>query len=88
MMQFLPYRTTLFLLLTTFCRSAFGGEAADDVAFFENKIRPVLVKHCYECHSADAKELGGKLLLDQSRRRCARAASRGRPSSPVSRTKA
>lgn len=32
--------------------------------FFENKIRPVLVKHCYECHAADAKELGGKLLLD------------------------
>ncbi len=24
----------------------------------------MLVKHCYECHSADAKELGGKLLLD------------------------
>jgi len=33
-------------------------------AFFESKIRPVLVKHCYECHSADAKKLGGKLLLD------------------------
>ncbi|MCB1208778.1 MAG: DUF1549 domain-containing protein, partial [Verrucomicrobiales bacterium] len=32
--------------------------------FFESKIRPVLVKQCYECHSADAKKLGGKLLLD------------------------
>jgi hypothetical protein len=41
--------------------------AADDkagIAFFESKIRPVLVKHCYECHSKDAKKLGGKLLLD------------------------
>jgi hypothetical protein len=39
---------------------------ADDAAveFFEKKIRPVLVKHCYECHSANAKKLGGGLLLD------------------------
>ena len=36
----------------------------DDLAFFENKIRPVLVEHCYECHSADSEELGGKLRLD------------------------
>jgi hypothetical protein len=33
-------------------------------AFFENKIRPVLVNHCYECHAVDAKKVGGKLLLD------------------------
>jgi hypothetical protein len=38
--------------------------APEDVTFFENRIRPVLVKHCYECHSKDSKELGGKLLLD------------------------
>ena len=30
--------------------------------YFENKIRPVLVEHCYECHAPDAKKLGGKLL--------------------------
>ena len=35
-----------------------------DRAYFENKIRPLLVKHCYECHSADSKKLGGKLRLD------------------------
>ncbi|TWT93864.1 PSD1 and planctomycete cytochrome C domain-containing protein [Stieleria varia] len=35
-----------------------------DVAFFETRIRPVLVQHCYECHSQNAKELGGSLLLD------------------------
>ena len=33
-------------------------------SFFETKIRPVLVKQCYECHSVNAKKLGGKLLLD------------------------
>ena len=32
--------------------------------FFENKIRPVLVKHCYQCHSSDAGDLGGGLALD------------------------
>jgi len=32
--------------------------------FFEKKIRPVLVEHCYRCHSADAKEIGGGLRLD------------------------
>ncbi len=33
-------------------------------AFFESKIRPVLVKQCYECHAVGAKKIGGKLLLD------------------------
>ncbi len=32
--------------------------------FFEKKIRPVLAKECYECHSADAKKLKGGLYLD------------------------
>ncbi len=32
--------------------------------FFENKIRPVLVEHCQECHAPDAKKIGGRLLLD------------------------
>jgi hypothetical protein len=32
--------------------------------FFETKIRPVLVEHCYNCHSADSKNLKGGLLLD------------------------
>ncbi len=33
-------------------------------AFFEAKIRPVLVEHCYECHSAEAGKSKGGLLLD------------------------
>jgi hypothetical protein len=32
--------------------------------FFEQKIRPVLVKHCYECHSAESKNVKGGLRLD------------------------
>ena len=32
--------------------------------FFESKIRPVLVKHCYECHAADSKTIRGRLRVD------------------------
>ena len=34
------------------------------LAFFESKIRPVLVEHCYRCHSVEADESKGGLLLD------------------------
>jgi len=75
---------------------AFGSLAAsraeelakDQVEFFEKKIRPVLVEHCYECHSAQSDKLKGKLLLDNREaslkggrkrpRGCAREA-RGKP---------
>lgn len=36
----------------------------EQIAFFEKKIRPVLVQHCYQCHSAKAKKVQGGLLLD------------------------
>lgn len=60
------HRSVLLLLLFVFSNVARGdGSIADDrLAFFEKKIRPVLVEHCYQCHSADAEEVGGKLLLD------------------------
>lgn len=34
------------------------------VEFFEQKIRPVLIEHCYQCHSSTAKSVKGELLLD------------------------
>jgi hypothetical protein len=37
---------------------------AAGIEFFEKEIRPLLVRHCYECHAADADEIGGKLLVD------------------------
>lgn len=39
---------------------------ADDagVDFFEKKVRPILVEHCYKCHSAQSKEIKGGLQLD------------------------
>ena len=50
---------TSLVLATTPLRADEAG-----IEFFEKEIRPLLVKHCYECHSAEAKEIGGKLLLD------------------------
>lgn len=32
--------------------------------FFENRIRPILVEHCYECHAETADDVMGSLLLD------------------------
>ena len=37
---------------------------ASQAEFFENKVRPVLSKHCYKCHSAEATKVKGGLLLD------------------------
>ena len=34
------------------------------LTFFETKIRPVLVAHCYECHASDSKIVQGGLRLD------------------------
>jgi hypothetical protein len=39
----------------------------EQIAFFETKIRPVLAKHCYQCHSAEALRTGklkASLLVD------------------------
>ena len=35
-----------------------------DIAFFEKNIRPVLIKSCYECHSAEAEKLKAGFALD------------------------
>nr|MDH4453529.1 DUF1549 domain-containing protein [Verrucomicrobiota bacterium] len=35
-----------------------------DLAFFEKNIRPVLIKSCYECHSAEADKLKAGFALD------------------------
>src|SRR5688572_7121008 len=38
--------------------------APEAIDFFEQRIRPILVEHCYECHGPEAKEPGGGLRLD------------------------
>lgn len=40
-----------------------SGQEAEKVHFFEQNIRPLLIEHCYECHSEEHKIKGG-LRLD------------------------
>ncbi len=51
------------LLAVCLLTVAGGAHAGTDLEFFENNIRPLLVKRCYECHSADEKIKAG-LQLD------------------------
>jgi hypothetical protein len=46
--------------------SAAPGTApsAEDIAFFEKKVRPILVRRCQDCHSTRTKKKRGGLLLD------------------------
>jgi hypothetical protein len=50
--------------------------SAQDLQFFETKIRPVLVRQCYSCHSAEGDKPGGGLLVD-SRTGLRRGGDRG-----------
>ncbi|MCA9135893.1 MAG: DUF1553 domain-containing protein [Planctomycetales bacterium] len=66
-MNLIRLLAALFVLLLTIN----GGRSIADERtatsqrqFFEAKIRPVLVQHCYECHSADSKEIGGNFRID------------------------
>ncbi|QDU97838.1 DUF1553 domain-containing protein [Lignipirellula cremea] len=52
------------LLLAAVAPLAAAEPTTAELDFFEAEIRPVLVKHCYECHSRDAKNIRGGLLLD------------------------
>jgi len=57
----------ILLLLTTPAGLLAQEDSREGLDFFEAKIRPMLVKHCYECHSVGAaakKNLKGGLLLD------------------------
>ncbi len=67
----------LLAILLLPCFASVSANAADDaesestesadpaqLKFFEERIRPVLVEHCYSCHSADAKSIKGGLVLD------------------------
>ncbi len=59
----LPTRSCLIAASCVVSLIAAGASiASEEAEFFERKIRPVLVKHCYECHAADL--IQGGLRLD------------------------
>ena len=51
-----PQLSPLGLLLVLSAPALSAPPDAAGIEFFEKKIRPVLVEHCYECHSAEAKK--------------------------------
>lgn len=57
----------LFVVLgSAFCSVAAvpSPQNTDQIEFFESEIRPLLVNHCYSCHSAQAATIFKGLLLD------------------------
>src|SRR5688500_9591498 len=51
--------------LVAVATAAYGGSAEPaGIEFFEKHIRPVLVEHCHQCHSAEAEKVKGGLLVD------------------------
>ena len=56
----------LLPMLAVFCSGPLQGQesAAEKTFFFESKIRPLLVEHCYECHSQQSNSIKGGLSLD------------------------
>ena len=56
------------ILILVLSGAVWGAEEVRDERalgeFFEKSIRPLLAKHCYECHSVDTAEENGHLALD------------------------
>jgi hypothetical protein len=67
-LQVTAHGACLLLWVTSLmCSPALAdGPAAspEQLDFFERKIRPVLIEHCYECHAADSKIIQGGLRVD------------------------
>jgi hypothetical protein len=58
---------SLVILLAGLSRQVVAADkrpTEQQLEFFEKQVRPLLAKHCYQCHSVKAKRLEAKLLLD------------------------
>src|ERR1041385_4039552 len=63
--HFCRYTLLLFCPLSIFPVLA-AAPSAEQIEFFESKVRPVLAEHCYNCHSAKAEKLKGGLKVESS----------------------
>ncbi|MBI4658283.1 MAG: PSD1 domain-containing protein [Verrucomicrobia bacterium] len=52
------------VLLAVSSAEGASGFTEKELAFFESKVRPLLIERCYECHSHEAAKLKGGLFLD------------------------
>ena len=62
-----PSAVLVLLCLLSCPVIAFGVQDQDfteaQLQHFENKVRPILVEHCYECHGPEASPIEGGLLV-------------------------
>jgi hypothetical protein len=58
-------RVAFVVLLSARLLPAAEAGEGEGARFFENEVRPLLVKHCYECHSEQAGKSKGGLFLDR-----------------------
>ncbi|QDU05639.1 Planctomycete cytochrome C [Gimesia chilikensis] len=58
--------STLSLILLSLAVTSLvqAEKPAPGLELFENKIRPALIEHCYECHSAATTDIKGGLRVD------------------------
>lgn len=61
----LPLLALGLLLAISAAARAADDASPDDIAFFEKRIRPILIERCYECHSEEADKRKGGLWLDR-----------------------
>ena len=52
------------LFILSPCVALGQAPTPEDTAFFEQKVRPLLIEKCYGCHTQQAKKEKGGLLLD------------------------
>ncbi|MDP7250417.1 MAG: PSD1 and planctomycete cytochrome C domain-containing protein [Planctomycetota bacterium] len=59
-----PFLLVHCSLLLAFHAFTVAEPTAQDIEFFETRIRPLFAEHCFKCHSTKAKKLKGGLYLD------------------------
>ena len=64
LLRYKAIKTPCQILVAALLSAMAQAASPPDISYFEKHIRPLLVQHCYECHSADSTKLKGGLRLD------------------------
>ena len=72
------HRFSVLIFVVAASASAAEPDGRAGLDFFESRVRPIFVEHCYECHSGEAAKSEGGLRLDS-----AQALLRGGDSGPI-----
>ena len=67
-----------FILENSHAAESTKGLSAQELKFFESAVRPLLIEHCYDCHSIESGASEGGLRLDD-----AAAIAKGGKSGPI-----